>query len=258
MTTTAWLAPPAGLLPSRTQVHVWRVDLEAPDAVVSRLRSSLSDVERNRADRFHFDRDRRHFTLAHGILRAILARYLRVNRTTLVFEAEVAGKPHLAPARPRPFLQFNLSHSRHLALVAITGGSEIGVDLEWVSDAVAVDQVAALIFSQSEIAVLDRLDIPRKREAFFNGWTRKEAIVKALGAGLGYPVRELTVSIAPGDPVCLKRADGGAMNWSRWTLEALSPAPGFSAAVAHRGPRRSLRLFEWSASLLGAQDVDNP
>jgi 4'-phosphopantetheinyl transferase len=246
MTATAWPAPPAGLQLSRTQVHVWRVDLEQPDAVVGRLLGGLSDAERHRAARFHFERDRRHFTVAHGILRAILGRYLRVDPATLVFEAQPAGKPHLAPARHRGLLQFNLSHSRDLALVAVSGESEIGVDLEWVSDAIEVDQVAALVFSKSEIAVLGRLDIPRKREAFFNGWTRKEAIVKALGAGLGYPVRQLTVSIDPGERVRLIRANGDAMNRSRWTLEALTPAPGYAAAVAHHGSRRSLHLFEWS------------
>jgi 4'-phosphopantetheinyl transferase len=184
--------------------------------------------------------------VAHGGLRAILARYLRVNPATLVFETERAGKPHLAPARHPGFLQFNLSHSRNLALVAVSGGSEIGVDLEWVSDAIEVDQVAALVFSKSEIAVLGRLDIPRKREAFFNGWTRKEAIVKALGAGLGYPVRQLTVSIDPAARVRVIRPKNDAMNRSRWRLEALTPAPGYAAAVAHRGSRRSVHLFEWS------------
>jgi len=257
MTTAAWPAPPAGLRLGPAEVHVWRVNLEPPDAVVSRLRSSLSDDERERAARFVFEPDRRHFTVAHGILRAILARYLRVNPATLVFETERAGKPHLAPARPRRFLQFNLSHSRDLALVAVTGGCEIGVDLEWLNDVVDVHQVAAVVFSPLEIAVLNRLAMPETREAFFNGWTRKEAIVKALGAGLGYPVQRLTVSIAPPEPVRIIRADSATMDGSRWTVEALTPAPGFAAALAHRGPRRRLRLFECS-DLLSMQGVGDP
>ena len=246
MTAVAWPPPPAAPRLSPAEVHVWRVELEPPDAVISDLRNSLSHDERDRADHFVFDRDRRRFTVAHGILRAVLARYHRVEPADMAFETARAGKPHLAPSRHGRFLQFNLSHSRGLALVAVTSGCEIGVDLEWLNDAVDIDQVASVVFSPVEIALMNRLAEPQKREAFFNGWTRKEAIVKALGAGLGYPVQQLTVSIAPNEPVRLKRADRDAMSPSRWTLEALSPGQGYVAAVAHRGPRRTLRLWQWS------------
>jgi 4'-phosphopantetheinyl transferase len=213
--------------------------------VLSQLRSNLSSDELARAGRFVFERDRRRFTAAHGILRAILARYLRTEPAALVFETEPAGKPKLAAARHGRLLQFNLSHSRDLALVAVTGGSEIGVDLEWVSDAVEVEHVASTVFSPEEIAALGRLPMPQKREAFFNGWTRKEAIVKALGTGLGYPVQQLTVSMAPDEPARLIRSEDAAMDRSEWNLEALFPAPGYVGAVVHRGAHRTLRLFDW-------------
>jgi 4'-phosphopantetheinyl transferase len=213
--------------------------------VLGRLRSNLSSDERARADRFVFDRDRRRYVAAHGILRAILAGYLGADPAALVFRTESAGKPKLAPARHGRVLRFNLSHSRDLALVAVNRGCDIGVDLEWVTDTVEVDQVGSMVLSPAEIAVLSRLTPAQKRGAFFNGWTRKEAIVKALGAGLGYPVRQLTVSIAPNEPVRLIHADDAAMDSSGWTLEALFPAPGYVGAVAHPGARRDLRLFEW-------------
>jgi len=235
--------PPPTL--SRDAIDVWRAGLDPAEPVLGRLRSNLSSDELARADRFVFDRDRRRYVAAHGILRAILAHYLGADPAALAFRTESAGKPLLAPARHGRVLRFNLSHSRDLALVAVTRGCDIGVDLEWVSDTVEVEQVASTVFSPAEIAELRRLPMPQKREAFFNGWTRKEAIVKALGAGLGYPVRELTVSMTPGEPARLIRAEDAAMDRSEWTLEALFPAPGYVGAVVHRGARRTLRLFDW-------------
>jgi 4'-phosphopantetheinyl transferase len=238
--------PPSKL--SFNAVDVWRAGLDPPEPALSQLRSNLASDELARADRFVFERDRRRYTAAHGILRAILGRYLGTDPAALVFQTEAAGKPKLAPARHGRSLQFNLSHSRDLALVAVTAGCDIGVDLEWVTDTVEVEQVASVVFSPAEIAVLGRLTLPQKREAFFTGWTRKEAIVKALGAGLGYPVQELTVSMAPDEPVRLIHADDAAIDSSLWTLEALFPAPGYVGAVAHRGARRTLRLLEWLPS----------
>ena len=238
-------SPPAALRLRPAEVHVWSAGLDVTDAELAQLRQLLSNDEHARATRFVFEQDRRRFAAAHGILRKILARYLGTAPADLVFEIESAGKPQLAHQHGGA-LHFNLSHSRDLVLIAVTAGADIGVDLERISDTVEVDEVAAIVFSPAEIAVLNRLSPPQKRQAFFNGWTRKEAIVKALGEGLGYPVRQLTVSIAPSERVRLIQAEGETMNGSRWSLQSLPAPTGYVAAVAHRGPRRSLRRFAWS------------
>jgi 4'-phosphopantetheinyl transferase len=208
----------------------------------------LSIDERQRAASFVFDKDRRRFAAGRGILRDILARYVGIHPADILFNVGSAGKPYLADQSGRS-LQFNLSHSGNLALLAVTVGEEIGVDVEWVRSTVEVDQVAPIVFSPAEMAVLNGLVMPHKREAFFNGWTRKEAIVKALGAGLGYPVRQLTVAIAPDEPVRLIQAQEEALNGSRWTLAALSPGPGYVAALAHRGPPRGIKTLTWTDRL---------
>jgi 4'-phosphopantetheinyl transferase len=236
-----WTSHPAGdLLISLPEVHVWRIPLDSPDAVLQQFASTLSLEERARAEKFVFDRDRNAYVTARGALRQLLARYLHRQPSELQFAYEARGKPFLANPSSHQPLNFNVAHSRNIALLAFSGGPSVGVDVEFIRTDIASEEIAVRYFAAREVAELRALPPEQRPEAFFLGWTRKEAYVKALGDGLQIPLASFCVSLTPAQPAMLESADS-----SRWTLQNLSPGPGYAGALVAEGKDWALRCFDW-------------
>jgi 4'-phosphopantetheinyl transferase len=238
-----WDSPPTNLAISRDEVHVWRASLEHPAGYIQRLTQTLSEDERQRADRFRFERDRRRYIVGRGLLRAILGRYLNLVPGQLRFRYGPRGKPALAETRDE--LCFNIAHSHELALYAVAQGQEVGVDIEHVHSIYELEQMAERFFSSREVAVLRALPPDQKQEAFFNCWTRKEAYIKAIGDGLSRPLDQFDVSLAPGEPARLLNVAGDSQEASRWSIRALMPASGYVAALAVAGHGWRLQCWQW-------------
>jgi medium-chain acyl-[acyl-carrier-protein] hydrolase len=226
-------------------VHVWRASLDQSDGCVSRLKATLSSEELLRAGRFYFPKDRDHFIVGRGTLRSILARYLDRAPEEFQFAYSPHGKPALASEANGSGLHFNLAHSHGLALIAVTRGREVGVDLERVSQEFAGEPIAERFFSPQEVATLRAVPTSARREAFFHCWTRKEAYLKATGRGLSLPLDAFDVSLAPGQPAALlsHRAEPEAPR--RWSLRQLNPAPGYVGAIAAEGTDWRLWCGQW-------------
>jgi 4'-phosphopantetheinyl transferase len=223
-------------------VHVWRVCLEQREASVERLRQLLSSDEQARADRFHFDIDRRHFIVARGSLRTILSRYLEIAPAEIQFSYESHGKPRIASANSQAErLKFNVAHSGGLALHAFTLVGEIGIDLEHIRPEFTGDDIARRFFSAPEVARLDKLPTQTRHEAFFNCWTRKEAFIKAKGVGLSLALDQFDVTLAPAEPAALLRTYWDENEAARWSLQAIDPGSGYAGAVA-------LEAHDWQLS----------
>jgi 4'-phosphopantetheinyl transferase len=228
-------------------VHVWRIPLEIGHSMLLRLRDTLTDDERQRADRFHFDKDRRHFTAGRGTLRLILAHYLRLRPEAIRFSYTSYGKPFLAGESET--LRFNLTHSHELALLAVTLGRDIGVDIEHIRDNLERDGelLAERFFSPREVAALRSLPAELRREAFFHCWTRKEAYIKANGQGLSLPLDQFDVSLHPGEPAALLATQHDPAQAQRWSLVSLAPAEGYVGALAVEGHSWRLTCGHWPA-----------
>lgn len=227
------------------EVHVWRAWLDAGESEVARLRALLSDEERARADRFYFAKDRRHFTVARGLLRALAARYTGRPAELISFTYNEYGKPSLSDEGAE--LRFNLSHSKGLALYAFARGREVGVDVEFSREDFGGEEIASRFFSPAEVAALRALPDAEKTRAFFNCWTRKEAYIKAHGLGLSLPLEGFDVSLAPGQPAALLGTRHDPAQAARWSLRALSPADGYAAALAAEGHGWRLSCWSWEA-----------
>jgi 4'-phosphopantetheinyl transferase len=210
------------------------------------LHESLSADELERAARFHFPEHRRRYTVARGVLRDILGRYLAVPPAALAFSYSAYGKPALAQQFEATGERFNISHSHEMALFAVTCGREIGVDIEYLGRQVRAEEIAEHFFSAHERAVLRRLPTTAKHEAFLNCWTRKEAYIKAHGEGLSLPLDQFDVSLAPGDPAALLATYHEPQEVLRWSLCALRPAPGYVAALAVEGQSWQLTCLQWN------------
>lgn len=216
----AWTAGPERPLASADEAHVWRLDLEASGRPGA---EGLPAAERKRAQRMRRPESGARWAAARWGLRTVLARYLGEEPAALELAAGEHGKPRLAAEPER--LAFNLSHSGALALVAVTVGREVGVDVERIDPGRNLVGVAKRELDAAEAASVAAAGEAERAAVFFAAWTRHEARLKCLGTGLGGPRR--------GDPVA---------------VSGLEPGPGYAAAVAVDGaemPPLRLWTFRW-------------
>ena len=202
--------------------------------------------EKTRAERFHFEEDRKRFIVRRGILRTILGGYLGVDPDQVQFAYGKNEKPELADSFANGEIRFNLSHSGEVALYAFTRDREIGVDIEHIREISDMEQVSNRFFSLRENEVLHILSESKKREAFFNCWTRKEAYIKAIGDGLSCPLDSFDVSLVPGEPARLQRIEGDSEAALRWSIQDLETENGFTAAFAVKGPIERVQYKQWT------------
>lgn len=237
----AWLPAPAGLALAPGDVHVFRMDLNLSPDRIEPLARLLTTDELARAARFHFAEDQRRFTAARGQMRSILARFLPTSPEHLRFHYNPDGKPSLENAG---WLQFNLSHSADLALLAVTAGQEVGVDLERTDRSIDFHNVARRFFAPAEVETLFALPEDQQPAAFFACWTRKEAYMKARGLGLRIPLRQFVVSLAPDVPPRLLQAEPGAPP-GPYHVETIDPGPGMAGALVLIGTFARLHRWDW-------------
>jgi 4'-phosphopantetheinyl transferase len=181
------------------EAHYFSLDVDA--ARLRELDGFLSWEERERASRFRFDRDRNRFLACRGLLRELLG-----TREPFVYGA--FGKPHLKGSE----IRFNVSHSHGMAMIAIARGRDVGCDIEWIDPSFVDDNIAERFFSPAEVAALRALPASDQCATFFRCWTRREAHIKACGAGFGVPL------IAEG-----------------WSFHDVSAPEGFAAALVLAG-----------------------
>ena len=193
-----------------TVVAVWEADLTVGEERVQVFRGWLSDHERERAARFHFERDRRRFTVARGLLRQVLGERLGIGPADVGFRVGPHGKPALVDPSG---LCFNVSHSGDRALFAVVAsGSEVGVDLESAArlgDARELPALAVRTLTSTDLALWRALPTGEQSAAFLRAWTRIEAHGKATGMGLGHVLGKISV-LAGGNEV--------SPGWRGWDL----------------------------------------
>ncbi len=224
------------------EVHAWVIHLAGEGTVEPDV---LSAEERARAARFHRDEDRQRYVRSHIALRVILAHYLKVAPSEIAFETEPLGKPIIRPDRNPLNLSFNLAHSSELAVVALTLGRRVGVDVEaWRSEAVE-HAVMQRFCTTDEVEAIQRSAADARPAAFFRCWTRKEAYLKAVGCGLVDEVRDVqvwdgkdgTTAGLPGDLSAigagkiLKTLPERLDAVQRWAVYDLAVPGGYSGAV---------------------------
>ncbi|HEX7058281.1 MAG TPA: hypothetical protein VF176_00310 [Solirubrobacterales bacterium] len=151
---------------------------------------------------------------AKGALREVLSLYLDEDPTEIELQTGEHGKPFLAdPSHP---LRFNLSHSGDLALVAVTHGLEIGVDVQLVGS--------------------------RHEPSFYADWARREAVVKCAGTSLlaplpPGPIAVESIDVGPGYAAALAVAGDEVPSMRLFTpTERQSSAKDGAHAEASDGP----------------------
>jgi 4'-phosphopantetheinyl transferase len=208
---------------------VWIADLDGRDVLGG---DALSEDERFRAERFRRAADRERYTAGRALLRQLLADRLGVPAGSITLAAGPQGKPHVA--YPAATLEFNVAHSGRLALVAISSSLPVGIDVERIDPDLDWEPLSSRFFAAAEDRAIKLLPEEDRRAGFFACWTRKEAVVKAIGMGLSYPLHDFEVTIDPhADPELLRGGQG--MRTDEWMLRDLDAGAGFRACIAAPG-----------------------
>jgi 4'-phosphopantetheinyl transferase len=237
----------------RNTVHIWRLPLDLTAAQIASLRRVLTSDEQSRADRFRADRHRDRFIACRAQVRQLLGGYLDERPERFEFCHGPQGKPALAAPWNRSGIQFNVSNSQDLALCAVDLDHEVGVDIEHLREGRDHDGLAERFFALREVEALRCLPPDQQTLAFFNCWTRKEAVLKAVGTGIAFPLDRLEVTLAPGQPaqvLAFDSAHGAEPAGSNWWLAHLEPAPGYIGALAARGEPEPISRWTFEPSLI--------
>lgn len=224
------------------ETDLWVVPLDPGTGGPAGRADALSDDEQARAARFVFAQDRARWITARQALREILSGYVGRAPRELRFAYGPHGKPFLDG--PEPVVSFNLSHAEGLAAVAVAEGTPVGVDVERLRELRDAASLAERFFAAIE---RDAVLAPRVGlvERFFACWTRKEAVIKALGAGLGFGIDRFAVSVSPDEPARLLWSAAAELPVESWALAHVDAAPGFVGAVAVRGPGVRVTIRAW-------------
>ena len=239
-----WPLPPPSLTLQHGMVHVWAWDFECSPDDLKQYITLLSCDEHLRMQRFHFERDRIRYAVSHAILRILLGRYLGMEPSSISFEQNEFGKPSLVPTLAVAELNFNLSHTNSIGLLAIATGLAVGVDIEEVRP-VACGTVEQY-FSAQEQSCLATLTGANWLEGFYNCWTRKEAILKAEGIGLNVRLGAFDVSLSPNVKASVLGVRPNAGFTSSWHLVDLRPTLGAVGSLATDAASASVTCYRFA------------
>ena len=239
--TPTWQPAPPNLAIAPGELHIWQASLNPPDAVLAALATTLSEAELAKANRLHQAPHRRAAIASRGILRSLLGGYLHQAPQALRFDYTPQGKPSLSPPLQAAPLEFNLSHSDQVALLAIRLQDGIGIDVEAQRPLPLLPNLLQRYFSPQEQAAIAAADQPEHE--FFYYWTAKEALTKATGYGLTDLAR---VALHLSETVVQVQYSRETPSPEPWQVRCFSPRPGYAAAVAYRAPTPLIcRYFTW-------------
>lgn len=210
-------------------IDVWSWSLDRPPSGIPDPTTLLSPDETARAARFARHRDAHRYIVGRSTLRIVLASYLDRHPEELVFAYNEFGKPCLGEEDGSD-LHFNLSHSEDIAVLAVSDRFPLGIDIE--AEKAIAEDVAGHFFSPNECIRLKSLPISQQQQAFYRCWTRKEAFVKAHGAGLSLALDCFDVPLVGTESLRIERLDDTVGLAGDWSLLDLRVPQGFFGAVA--------------------------
>jgi 4'-phosphopantetheinyl transferase len=230
------------------QVDLWFVlldKLESP-ALLDSYQALLSADELAREQRFHAPKARLEYLVGRALVRTVLSRYVAVRPEAWEFSYNPHGKPSVA-GPGEPGLEFNLSHTEGVVVLAVSAGMEIGVDVESRCRRSNALELARRFFAAPEAAVLEAAPPDELHERFFEFWTLKEAFIKARGTGLVMPLERFAFTLAPGRAPRITFFGVDDERTDQWQFAQLQLAPNYQIGLAVRLPESehlTIRIWE--------------
>ena len=241
-----WQRPPERVQLSPDCIDIWRVALDRATARLEEYRAVLSGDELERCDKFKSQQRRREFIIGRGSLRTLIGQYLALDPSSFEFAYSDHQKPYISTTAMGAPVTFNLTHSHDLVLIALTLERRVGIDIEYLRPDVEFRKLSRRFFSKQESQSLEAYDDACLPAAFFACWTRKEALLKAIGAGIAFGLRDFSVSVDPLDQEVDLRTHWDQAEAARWSILNLDLERDYAAAVAVNGSNCKLRYWDLS------------
>ena len=226
-------------------VHVWHDTLDEDGLRQWNTFVPLSPSDRVRAERYKVPARRHAFERGRLLVRHLLGHYLGRPEITIELGVHENGKPFVHHHPGEASHEISLSHSGGVLLVAVSRAGEIGVDAEQIDPQVKHEAIARRFFAAEETAALAACSPAEREGAFFRCWTRKEALVKALGDGLAHSLTTFAVSIEPVQVSPLLRTPLEWNGSTPWQLHDCAPGPDYAGALAVRGTDIRVERLRW-------------
>jgi 4'-phosphopantetheinyl transferase len=209
---------------SQDEIHLWLATDEIGGERAIGYRQLLSADERQREQRFHFEKDRDRFLITRALVRTVLSRYEAVDPGDWAFTTNAYGCPEIDVARVGVAdLSFNVSHTAGLIVLGVTRGRALGVDVENLSTRMTPIDTAKQVFSATERAALARLPVERQLERFFEYWTFKESYIKARKMGVSIPLDKFSIQLEQDGLIDLEIAPELHDDPRRWQFWQIRP-----------------------------------
>lgn len=246
LTSTHWASPSSDIFRSLSPgvVHVWRVHLEDSPGQAARYRADLSADEHTRAERCRAPHPQYQFVSTRGILRRLLSQYVGVPAANLRFESNLQGKPTLADPSSLPVL-FNVSHTRGMALLAVTVEHAVGIDVETIDRTISAQDIAVRYFSPQESAYLAALSPENRTQEFLAHWTCKEAYLKMLGVGLSGGLAKCEITLDPDGLKANVLPSNEPNRENDCSLLRINAGQAHIGALAVEGPSAKVSFLDW-------------
>ena len=256
MMTQKWDNPSTVPLISKSEVHIWKADLEQHSKLAEMQATLLSHDELIRVEKYRFPKDSTRYSVGRSICRLILGQYLDIEAKDLVFYYNRYGRPYIDSYLNHNALSFNVSHSENHLLLAVSKGREVGIDIERVKCEFDCVEIAKGFFSTYELAQLRALPPSERELGFITCWTQKEAYIKAQGMGLSLDLDSFDVSLDPKKPAELLSVRDDPTQVERWKLHTFSPFRGYISTLAAEGQAWETRFYNSEHLLDSLQHSD--
>ena len=226
-------------------VHVW---LTLPDrlhdpSLLAAYADLMSPAEREKQQRYHFEKGRHECLVTRALVRTVLSRYTEMSPDAWMFEANSYGRPELTPGQCALPLRFNLSHTDGLIACAVALDRDVGVDVESLNHRGETVTLADHYFSKQEVHDLHQLPEDRQRERFLAYWTLKESYIKARGMGLAISLGDFGFRLEDHGPIRISFQPRIHDDPSDWQFALYRPTPSHLLAVGvHKGRGDDLRI----------------
>jgi 4'-phosphopantetheinyl transferase len=217
------------------EIHIWTADLDQLKINFDHHKYLLPDHEREKAKRFRFEILKTRYIKGHYLLRLLLGQYLGIDFFDQEFHINKYGKPSLKNTLAEDSIYFNMSNSENICVYAFTKDGDVGVDMEKIHDMTNMDSIVERFFSPSENIKFCSLPEHSRKKYFFKYWTRKEALLKAMGTGLSFPLDKIDVISGQEElsDAFIKTTELNSK--TEWTIQDINIFEGFASAFALKG-----------------------
>lgn len=240
-----WVSGAESLDMNQADIHIWKVCIDKYLSESSQYLNIISQDELERSARFCAHKDQASYVTSRGILRKILSRYLLIAPNKIKFNYNNYGKPYLCPTNKINDITFNVSHSGSLVLYVVARNRDVGIDVEEMCHVDNYEKISEMLFSHEENTKLKHYAPHERLEAFYKCWTSKEAIAKAIGQGLSYPLHTLSVSLDPSKTSDTIKIDDNLLNSKKWHLFTINPEPNYKASFSFNGSFKKINYWRY-------------